>query len=73
MDADKIMISQWKDQTSAQLTLRMEKGVLSVFVGDEKEPICVIHDSAPFTHGMCGLFSTGKELRVTELSVKPLD
>ena len=73
MDADKIKISQWKDQTSAQLTLRMEKGVLSVFVGDEKEPVCVIHDSAPFTHGMCGLFSTGKELRVTELSVKPLD
>ena len=27
----------------------------------------------PFTHGQCGAFSTGKELRVTELSVRPLE
>jgi len=50
----------------------MEDNVLSIFVGDAKEPVAVIHDAAPFTHGMCGLFSTGKELQVTELSVRPL-
>ena len=56
-----------------KLTVRMEANVLSVFVGDAQEPVAVIRDASPYTHGMCGLFSTGKELRVTELSVRPLD
>lgn len=46
--------------------------MLSIFVGDAQEPVAVIHDTMPFTHGMCGVFTTGKELRVTELSVRPL-
>lgn len=72
MDATKVKIDGWKNLSAATLTLRMENNVLSIFVGEAQEPVAVIHDSAPFTHGMCGLFSTGKELRVTELSVKPL-
>jgi hypothetical protein len=72
MDADKIKIDGWKDLTSATLRLRMENNVLTIFLGDEQTPVAVIRDSAPYTHGMCGLFSTGKELRVTELSVQPL-
>ena len=72
MDATKVKIDGWKNLPAATLTLRMENNVLSIFVGEAQEPVAVIHDSAPFTHGMCGLFSTGKELRVTELSVKPL-
>lgn len=73
MDTDKIKIDGWKDLTQATLTLRMQDNVLSIFVGDAAEPVAVIRDAAPYTHGMCGLFSTGKELRVTELSVKPLE
>ena len=73
MNTDKIKIADWKNQASATLRLRIENNVLSVFVGEAQEPVAVIHDSAPFTHGMCGLFSTGKELRVTALSVRPLD
>ena len=72
MDATKVKIDGWKNLTQATLTLRMQDNVLSIFVGDAQEPVAVIHDAAPYTHGMCGLFSTGKELRVTELSVKPL-
>lgn len=72
MDATKIKIDGWKELAAATLTLRMQDNALSIFVGDAQEPVAVIHDAAPFTHGMCGLFSTGKELRVTELSVKPL-
>jgi len=72
MDATKVKIDGWKNLEQATLTMRMEDNVLSIFVGDAKEPVAVIHDAAPFTHGMCGLFSTGKELRVTELSVRPL-
>ncbi len=72
MDATKIKIDDWKDIEQATLTLRMQDNVLSIFMGDAQKPVAVIQDSMPFTHGMCGLFSTGKELRVTELSVRPL-
>ncbi len=73
MDTDKIKIDGWKSLTQATLTLRMQDNALSIFVADSTEPVAVIRDAAPFTHGLCGLFSTGKELRVTELSVRPLD
>ena len=73
MDTEKIKIDAFRNLTSATMTLRMEAGVLTIYVGDEADPAAVIHDASPFTHGMCGLFSTGKELRVTELSVRPLD
>ena len=73
MEATKIKIEGWKDLAQATLTLRMEENLLSIFVNDGEEAVAVIHDAAPFTHGMCGLFTTGKELRVTELSVRPLD
>ncbi|MBQ7848694.1 MAG: family 43 glycosylhydrolase [Clostridia bacterium] len=73
MDVDKIRIDGWKGLSQATLRLQIRDNVLSVFVGDAAEPVAVIRDAAPFTHGMCGLYSTGKELRVTELSVRPLD
>ena len=73
MEATKIKIDGWKSLTQVTLTARMEDNVLSVFVNDAQEPVAVIRDASPYTHGMCGLFSTGKELRVTELSVRPLD
>lgn len=73
MEATKVKIDGWKDLTQVTLTARMVDNVLSVFINDEQEPVAVIRDASPYTHGMCGLFSTGKELRVTELSVRPLD
>ena len=72
MDATKIKIDGWKNLEQATLRLRMQDNVLSIYVGNAAEPVAVIHDASPFTHGMCGLFTTGKELRVTELSVRPL-
>ena len=73
MDVDKIKIDGWKNLTQATLRLQIRDNVLSVYVGEAAEPAAVIRDAAPYTHGMCGLYSTGKELRVTELSVRPLD
>ena len=73
MEATKVKIDGWRDLTQVTLTVRVEDNVLSVFVNDAQEPVVVIRDASPYTHGMCGLFSTGKELRVTELSVRPLD
>ncbi len=72
MDTDKINIDGWKDMQHATLTLRVQDNTISIFVGEETEAVAEIHDATPYTHGMCGLFSTGKELRVTELSVSPL-
>ena len=73
MEATKVRLDGWGTLEQATLTLRMEDNVLSVFVGDGQVPVAVIQDSMPFTHGMCGLFSTGRELRVTELFVRPLE
>lgn len=73
MEATKVRLDGWGTLEQATLTMRMEDNVLSVFVGDGQVPVAVIQDSMPFTHGMCGLFSTGRELRVTELSVRPLE
>lgn len=73
MDVEKIKIDGWKDLTQATLRLAIQDNVLSVYVGDAQEPVAVIRDATPYTHGMCGLYSTGKELRVTELSVRPLE
>lgn len=73
MDTNKINIDGWKDMQHATLTLRVQDNTISIFVGEETKAVAEIHDAAPYTHGMCGLFSTGKELRVTELSVLPLE
>ena len=73
MDVEKIRIDGWKGLTQATLRLQIRDNVLSVYVGDATEPVAVIRDASPYTHGMCGLYSTGKELRVTELSVRPLE
>lgn len=73
MDVDKVNIDGWRGLSQATLRLQMKDNVLSIYVGEDAEPVVVIRDASPYTHGMCGLYSTGKEMRVTELSVRPLD
>ncbi|MBQ9855885.1 MAG: hypothetical protein IJO53_06780, partial [Clostridia bacterium] len=67
-----VKIPEWKNASEASLIIRVQGGKISVFLPGEDASICVIHDENPYTHGLCGLFSTGKELSVTALSVKPL-
>lgn len=68
-----IKIPEWKNQEEAELTIRAESGVISVYLNGEDTPIHVIHDENPYTHGLTGLFSTGKELAVTEISVRSIE
>lgn len=67
-----VKIPEWKNASEASLIIRVQSGKISVFLPGEDASICVLHDENPYTHGLCGLFSTGKELSVTALSVKPL-
>lgn len=67
-----IKIPEWKNLEEASLTVRAESGVISIFLTGEDTPVYVIHDEIPYTHGLAGLFSTGKELSVSEISVKPI-
>lgn len=73
MEVTKVSIDGWRDHSQITLTLRIQDNELSIFVDDKTDPVSVIRDAMPYTHGMCGLYSTGKELRVTELSVRPLE
>ena len=67
-----IKIPEWKNLEEASLTVRAESGVISIYLTGEDTPVYVIHDEIPYTHGLAGLFSTGKELSVSEISVKPI-
>ncbi|MBQ2434286.1 MAG: hypothetical protein II266_07610, partial [Clostridia bacterium] len=68
-----IKIPEWKNQDEAEVTVYVENGVISIYLTGEDTPVHVIHDENPYTHGLAGLFSTGKELAVTEISVRPIE
>ncbi len=68
----KVKIDGWNELTTVSLTLRVEGNTLTIWANGAEEPVFTLHEAAPLTHGMCGLYSTGKELRVTEMSLIPL-
>ena len=69
----KIKIPEWKNASEAELIIRVQSGKIEIFLPGKDSPIHVIHEENPYTHGLCGLFSTGKELAVTAVSVKPIE
>ncbi len=72
-DQYKVKIDGWNQRTDASLILRMQDNTLTIWVNGGEEPVFTLHEALPLTHGMYGFYSTGKELRVTELSVTPLE
>ncbi|MBE5786164.1 MAG: hypothetical protein E7324_01335 [Clostridiales bacterium] len=66
-------VKEWANQEAGELILRAEGNCISIFLPGMETPILTLEDADAFTHGMCGLFSTGKELTVTEMSVRPLE
>ena len=52
--------------------IELRGGQVTVYLPDEEEPILSVRDAIPFSHGLYGFFSTGKELKVMECSVSPL-
>ncbi len=65
-------VSAWADKTEAELILQAEGNELRVLLPDSDQPLMTLTDAAPLTHGMAGLFSTGKGLAVTSVAVRPL-
>lgn len=72
-DQHKVKIDGWRERESATLTVRVQDNTLCIYLDDGAEPIFTLRDALPYTHGLCGFYSTGKPLRVTEVSVRPLD
>ncbi len=65
-------VKAWKDQEEGEITLRVKGGVLEVYEPSSEKPLITVADSHPFTHGLYGFFSTGKELTVLSVSVRPI-
>lgn len=66
-------VAAWETAEEAALHIELRDGKLSVYLMGESEPILTAEDAKPFTHGLWGFFSTGKELTVLECTVTPLD
>ena len=68
-----VSIPSWSDAEEAELFFRLEGSKISVSLPGEEAPLLVMDDADPFTHGLFGFFSTGKELEVLSLEVSPLE
>ncbi len=72
-DQHKVKVDGWRERESATLTVRVQNNTLRIYLDDGAEPIFTLREALPYTHGLCGFYSTGKPLRVTDVSVRPLD
>lgn len=72
-NAEFCSIKDWGGKSEAELVLRVQGNRLSVFLPGSEKPLLTLEDADAFTHGLCGLFSTGKELNVTRLTLRPLE
>ena len=64
-------VNAWKDAQEAEILLRVQGKRLSIGLLGE-EPLFTLEDAQPFTHGLCGFFSTGKELTILSCDITPL-
>lgn len=64
-------VDAWKNAAEAEIVVRVQGNTLSIGLPGE-EPLFVFEDAQPFTHGLCGFFSTGKELTVLSCNITPL-
>ncbi len=63
----------WEDAEEGALHIELKGGKVAVYLPDESQPILTVEDAKPFTHGLWGFFSTGKELTVLECTAVPLE
>ncbi len=70
--AEFVNVPAWKEAEEGALHIELRGGQVAVYLPGEKEPILSVRDAIPFSHGLYGFFSTGKELTVEACSVSPL-
>ncbi len=63
-------VPEWQEAETGEVTIKLSGGRVLVYVPGHEEPILDIHDAQPFTHGLYGFFSTGKELTVLDVEAK---
>lgn len=66
-------VPEWKDAEEGALHIELKGGKVAVYLPGESQPILTADDAKPFTHGLWGFFSTGKELTVLECTAAPLE
>ncbi len=65
-------VPAWKEAEEGELVIRVQGNRLEIGLPDET-PLYTAEDPHPFTHGLYGFFSTGKELRVLGCDLIPPD
>ncbi len=66
-------VKAWENAEEGRLRAEVRGSRVTIWAEDDTEPLIVFEDAKPLTHGMYGFFSTGGELRVHELHVRPLE
>lgn len=67
-----VSVPAWKTAEEGAVHIELRGGQVTVSLPGAEEPLLSIRDAEPFSHGLYGFFSTGKELTVLECSVSPL-
>lgn len=66
-------VKAWETAEKGQLHIEVRGNQVDIYLPGETEPFITMVDEKPFTHGMYGFFSTGKELSVLECTIKPTE
>ena len=66
-------VPSWANATTGSLRIEVRGSLVEIYLPNEAEPIITLNDAKPLTHGMFGFFSTGKEMKILECTVTPLD
>ncbi len=66
-------VKAWETSETGSLHIEVRGSRVAIFLPGEEEPLLTMDDAKPFTHGMWGFFSKGRELTVLECAVSPLE
>lgn len=66
-------VKAWATAETGSLHIEVRGSRVEIFLSEEAEPLLTMDDGKPFTHGMWGFFSKGRELTVLDCTVAPLE
>lgn len=66
-------VPAWASADEGELIIRAEGRRITISLPGDDQPLLSFEDDQPFTHGLYGFFSTGKELTVLECRVSPIE
>ncbi len=66
-------VPEWADAAEGTLHIEVRGNRVEISLPGAEKPLITLEDPKPFTHGMYGFFSNGRELYVNEVTVSSLD